>query len=198
MKNLKTIILSTLIMLFASCSKDNDSNANQTPATNSENYLQGFLTQSGFNQQTEEFINLSLGKESGLKFSPTVNGKINKIRVKLPATSTGLVVTIWESTTTNDATKLKEFTIPVNTANTEVVVDTDINLEANKNYCISHYTKSFYKRRRTDQNNANFPFIVGSIKILSSTQGSNSNPQFPDSPLLNNYWGDVTFDFVKK
>ncbi len=187
----KTIVAITATLFLFSCSKDDD-----RPNYSEENFLSGFLTNSGFSATTNSYINAG-NYEFGLEFTPLVKGKITSLKIKLPEVNNALRVTIWDKSTAT-ATVVRTETVNVTAANTEQSFDiTDLELTANHQYAITMNSNDWYDRRRTDASNATYPITSGNIRIDSYKYSSGSAQTYPTTLILNYYAGDISFNYLQ-
>lgn len=185
----KTIVAAAALILF-SCSKDDG------PSYTEENFMTGFMTNSGFNATTVTQIN-SGTYEFGLEFTPLVKGKITSLKVKLPDVNAALRVTIWDKSTAT-ATVVRTETVNVTTADTEQGFDiADLELTANHQYAITMNSNDWYERRRTGGTNVTYPITSGNIQIDNYKWISGATQAYPVNIALNYYAGDVSFNFIQ-
>ena len=185
-----TIGILALSIFTISCSKDDD----PLPAKAlfpEENFLQGYLTTSNFNQQvssqnTSEYYNY------GIAFKPKVNGTINSIVIKLPSSDGGVVVRIWKVST---QVLLKTIPVVVATNNLEVTIPIDkVPLLKDEEYIVTMKVNSCFVRKRTNGSSVTYPIEIDNIKITNVIDTSiNSYPG--NNSRLNYYFGDISFNF---
>lgn len=192
MKTLNIIIAITIFSLFSiSCSKDDESNPIIYPE---ENPLDAYLAGSGFNQRTDEIVNINYS-EYGFSFKPTVNGKINSLIVRMPDANPALKVTIWDAET---KTAIRTETIPIPGANgTAEKIINPIALKKGKEYYITRNSNDYYKRSRNDGSATTYPIVAGNITItgyayIGTAEGVST---FPTNLLNTDYAGDTSFKF---
>ncbi len=164
MKTIKIAIsILALIFLLTSCSKSDDSSV-APKVYPEENFLQGFLNNSGFVNPTSQASSMGFG----FQFKPKVNGKINSFVLKLPQVENEVRVTLKKEDVFSAA--IYDELINVTTSNTDFVkVITPIQLEKGVNYYLIVKTyNSFYKYSRTSSNQA---VISGNIEIIGSDFG---------------------------
>ncbi len=189
---MKKLILKSALIIFVSatllsCSKDDDG-----PNYQEENFLEGYLSSTDFNQKVTDYIN-SGSYEFGLEFTPLVNGVITSIRVELPDTNPSLKVTIWDKET---GTVLKTEIVNVASANTVYNFDiVDLALTKDKEYTITMNSNDWYKREKTDGINATYPITVGNIQINNYKWGSGNLQVYPGNTSSNYFAGDISFNF---
>lgn len=185
----KTILV-LLAITVSSCSKDDGPNYSE------ENFLSGFLTNSGFSAVTDSSVN-SGDYEFGLEFTPLVKGKITSLKVKLPASNSALRVTIWDKSTAT-ATVIRTETVNVTAADTEQGFDiADLELQANKQYAISMNSNDWYNHRRTGNTDVTYPITSGNIRIDNYKWISGTTQTYPTNIALSYYAGDVSFNFIQ-
>lgn len=185
----KTILAVVITIALSSCSKDDG------PSYNEENFMSGYLTNSGFSATTS-YIDAG-NYEFGLEFTPLVKGKITSLKVKLPAVNNALRVTIWDKSTST-AIVIRSETVNVTAADTEQGFDiADLELTANHQYAITMNSNDWYDHRRTDVSNTTYPITSGNIRIDSYKYSSGSAQTYPTTPVLYYYAGDVSFNFLQ-
>lgn len=194
MKIIKNLLgISILSVVFFSCSKDDD-NSTSAPAIVEQNPLSGYLSTTGFNQKTTNYVN-SGDYEFGITFIPLVNGKITTLMTKIPDVHTSMRITIWDKAT---ATILRTELIDVTSSGVEISkAISPLDLVKDKEYMITYNSNDWYDRRKTDGSNATYPVTVGDIKIMSYAYKSGTAQVLPDVVPGNYYAGDLTFKFVK-
>ena len=195
MKTIKTLFAILAIAIFSiSCSKSDDP-APVVPIPNPEvNPLSAYLIATGFSETTTNNVNAG-DYEFGLSFTPTVNGRITALVVKIPDANAALRMTIWNKTT---ATVLKTETINYATAGVEVTKAIDaVNLVAGTEYMVTFNSNDWYDRRRTANTNATYPLLVGDLSITGYAYKSGTAQSLPNFPQTNYYAGDISFKFQK-
>lgn len=156
--------------------------------------MDGYLSATGFSEQTTNVVNGG-DYEFGNEFIPTVKGKITSLKVKLPDINTALRITLWDKLTT---TVLKSETVNVAAANTSYTFDiADIDLVKDKEYTITMNSNDWIDRRKTSGANATYPVTLGNIKITSYKYKGGTAQAYPNSPQLNYYAGDLSFNFQR-
>lgn len=190
---MKTKILSLVsiaLLTLSSCNRDDD-----PKIYSEENPLEAYLTNTGFAQKITNFIN-SGNYEFGLKFTPTVKGKVNAITVKIPDAATNVRVTFWDAAS---KTVLKTETIPSISANTELkyTLSSSLNLEKDVQYMITFNANDWYKRNKTDNTAAAYPVTAGNIKIDGYSWISGTTQTFPTNNDTTYYAGDISFVFQR-
>jgi hypothetical protein len=190
MKTLKTTFAFLVIALFTiSCSKSDEA----TPTSKvypEENFLDGYLALSQFNQVTSD-ITLSAEGELGTEFTPLVTGKITNLKIKIPISNPALRITLWDKAA---VTIIKTETVNVATANTLFTFDiNDIDLVKNKAYIISANSASFYQRTKIGDTNTIYPITSGNIRVDGVKGGASQI--MPTNSVLNYYLGDFSFNF---
>ncbi len=190
---LKTSILIAFAFVTFSCSKS--SNDATTPVVYpEENFLDGYLTSSNFNQATVNKINQT-DYEFGNEFTPLVKGKITVLKVKLPDVRTDLRITIWDKVA---GTALRTETVNVATANTLLAFDiNDLELIKDKVYAITMNSNDWYDRRKTDGSSATYPLTIGNIKINNYLWINGTTATYPTNVALTYYAGDLSFNFQR-
>ncbi len=187
----QAIVLLVAAITVMSCSKDDDG-----PTYNEENFMNGFLINSGFSAITDATVNGG-SYEFGTEFTPLVKGKITSLKVKLPATNTTLRVTIWDKSTAI-ATVIRSETVNVTAADTEQGFDIpDLELSANHLYAITMNSDDWYNHRRTGNTDATYPVTSGNIRIDGYKWIGGTAQTYPTNIALNYYAGDVSFNFLQ-
>ena len=187
----KTILAVVITITLSSCSKDDDG-----PSYNEENFMAGFLTNSGFSDVTDATVNGG-SYEFGTEFTPLVKGKITSLKVKIPATNNALRVTIWDKSTAA-ATVIRSETVNVTAADTEQGFDiADLELSANHQYAITMNADDWYSHRRTGNTNATYPITSGNIRIDNYKWIGGTAQTYPTNIALTYYAGDVSFNFLQ-
>lgn len=185
----KAIVILITAITLVSCSKDDDG-----PTFNEENFMNGFLTNSGFSASTTNYINAG-SYEFGLEFTPLVKGKITSLKVKLPAVNNALRITIWDKVTT---TVIRTETVNVTAANTEQSFDvSDLELTANHQYAITMNSDDWYDHRRTGETEVTYPITSGNLRIDNYKWSSGTTQIYPTNISLTYYAGDVSFNFIQ-
>ncbi|WP_445710452.1 hypothetical protein [Flavobacterium sp.] len=188
---LSVIIVSTLSLV--SCSKDDEPNKDDNYQT--ENFLNAYLTKTGFNENVRETGGGFY--EFGLHFKSLNKGKIQKIRIKIPEVNNALRVTLWDS---NEQNVYWEQVFDINQANQEFVFDImDISLEKNKEYAISMNNNKWYEWSKNNSGTVTYPFVVGNIEIQNyGYSGVGTSQSFPIAQMPTDYYaGDLSFDFIR-
>lgn len=177
-------LLAIVLVGFGSCKKDKKSR--------SENFLNSYLEQSGFNQKSTDAGGFA--SEFGLFFTPLKPGAIKKIHVKIPGVQNSLRVTVWEVAANK---VLFSQVMNVSTANATTSLDVAaLSLQQNVEYAISINSIPFYRRTRNDAGNAAYPFTCGNIKVLNYKWANGTTQSLPANIALNYYGGDMSFDFL--
>jgi hypothetical protein len=199
MKTIQKTLLSFAILsiAFISCSKDEEPTPTPTPTPvvyQEENFLSSFLTQSKYNESTTEFTGAD--RESGIEFTPLVNGKIKALKIRMPRviSDTPTRLTLWDAIT---QVPLKTFYIQAQTAGVEAILEISpvVQLEKNKKYCFSIQHRSIYTRTATDNVPATFPIKCNNIQIDRLTFKLTTNQNYPNEIISDRYWGDYSFTF---
>jgi hypothetical protein len=187
----KTVALFAIIFLLFSCSKDDEA----TKVTyQEENFLSSLLVQSKYNENTTEFTGAD--RESGIEFTPLVSGNMKAIKIRMPQVLSNIPtrVTLWDAIT---QVPIKTFYIQAQTAGVETVLDINptVQLEKNKKYCFSIQHRSVYSRTANNNVQAVFPMNCNNIKIDRLTFKLTADQAYPNSAVLDRYWGDFSFVF---
>jgi hypothetical protein len=188
------LLITGICLFFASCKKDNPDPVPAPIIYPEQNPIPAYRTASGFDQQITPVINSS-SFEFGIRFTPTVKGKINSIIVRIPDTRAGLRVTIWDA-----ATKaiLRTETIDVITAGLETVKSiTPLQLLKDTEYLISMNSNDWYYRTRTDMSAAPYPIIAGDLKITGFGNVGGNTQSYPTTFETKQYSGDLSFMFQR-
>jgi hypothetical protein len=197
MKNIKTTIaILALFLITVSCSKKDDE-VTPAPITNPfpvENFLNGFLTSTGFNQETTNQLSTFGYYNYGTVFKPKVNGTINSVAIKLPSSDGDVVVRIWKVST---QALLKSFSVIVATNNLEVTTSIDkLPLLKDEEYIITMKVNSWFDRKKTNGSSISFPVDINNIKITGFISDSQNNfPSYIDRTDTSIYHGDISFNF---
>ncbi len=188
MKRIKFLVLPIFIILFIACSKDDD-------GSSKEDFLTGYLSQTQFDEETDEVIDFANDFEFGVEFRPTVNGEITEIKVKLPAERNDLRITLWNK---SDMSVLSTETLNISTAGETMVFDIeDIELNGGDEYAITMNSNDWYYREGTEENDANYPVTIGNIDVLAYIIENTSDQIYPTMSILNSYSGDLSFNFQR-
>ena len=188
----KTLLLTVLSISIFSCKKDDKQTA---PAFQEENFFEGYLAASGFNQSVITDIDLG-DYEFGLEFTPLVRGSITSLRVKLPEANPSLRITIWDKVA---GTIIKTEIANVALANTVYNFDiVDIVLTKDKEYAITMNSNDWYSREKTDGTNAAYPFTIGNIEINKYIWDDGKAQDYPLSSSVSYYSGDLSFNFLQQ
>jgi hypothetical protein len=182
-----------VILFFAACKKDNDD-----PVTYpEENFLEGYLKATGFNQFTE--INATGIATYAVFFTPKEKGVINTVHIGLPKAQSNIRVSLWDVSSGSEI-KTVSVTVFSDGTSTKAKVE-DWKLEKNKKYAISMNTTSSYDRRRTITTKVPYPVVVGNISIDAIKFGNPFVPfmpfNIPASTSESVYFGDLSFDFQR-
>lgn len=194
MKNLakKIIVVLALATVLSSCSKDD----NPTPSYTEENFMSGFLTNSGFSALTDNSVNNG-DYEFGLEFTPLVKGKITFLKIKLPEANNALRITIWDKSTATPSV-IRTETVNVTTIDAEQGFDiSDLELQANKQYAITMNSNDWYNHRRTGNTEATYPITSGNIRIDNYKWISGTTQMYPTNVATTYYAGDLSFNFIQ-
>jgi hypothetical protein len=183
---LDSIFAMSVFALFSmiSCNSDSE-NSIET------NFLGDYLQKTKFENKVTS-IKDGTSAEAGLFFTPTANGKITKLKVKIPDVNSALKITIWQGTTI-----VKTETVNVTKADTEQVFDiADISLTSGKEYAITMNSGDWYKRNITDESNVTYPITSGFFKINAFKKTDSTTPTLPTTTIANAYYGDLSFDYL--
>jgi hypothetical protein len=188
---IKSILVVTALFGILSCSKDDNG-----PTFSEENFMNGFLTNSGFSATTDNSVNGG-DYEFGLEFTPLVKGKITSLKVKLPDVNNAVRVTIWDKSTPT-ATVVRTETVNVTAADTEQSFDiADLELQTNKQYAITMNSNDWYNHRRTGSTDVTYPITSGNIRIDNYKWVFGTTQSYPTNTSLSYCAGDVSFNFVQ-
>ncbi|MEO8933034.1 MAG: hypothetical protein ABI295_01905 [Xanthomarina sp.] len=196
---MKKIILKSALLLFVSaavisCVSDDDTD-NLGPNYLQENFFEGYLINSGFNQKVTSDIDLG-DYEFGLEFKPLVAGYITSLRVQLPEANPLLRITIWDKVA---GTKIKTVILNVAASNTVYNVDIeDLVLVKDKEYAITMNSNDWYNREKTDGSEATYPITVGNIQINTYIWNDGSAQDYPTRTSKSYYSGDLSFNFLQR
>lgn len=159
-----------------------------------QNPLAGYLSASGFNQDTTQYVN-SGSYEFGISFKPMVDGKITAIIVKIPDIQMNMRVTIWDK---NSATILRTELMDITSSGVDITKNISaLTLVKNTEYMITFNSDDWYDRRKTDNSNVTYPFTVGDIFITGYAFVGGATQQIPTVSTFNYYAGDLSFKFQK-
>ncbi len=189
-KIFKTALILTLSVSLFSCKKDKD----EKPSYNEENFLEAYLTSTGFKEASEDFIN-SGSFEYGLEFTPTVKGKITSLSFKIPDANPALRVTIWDKAA---GTIFRTEIVNVATANVAYSFDiSDLELTKDKSYAITINSGDWYYRTKTDESAATYPITAGNIRIDNYIWVGGSTQAYPKNIADFYFAGDFSFNFLQ-
>lgn len=197
-KGLSLMVKSVLILLFSlliitGCRKDDE--PEQTVVYQEESPFQDFLSAIGYNTQSTK-IDDDYSWSLGLNFTPLVKGKINGVKVKLPAANPQLKITIWNALT---GTIIRTETVNVAAANTQYTFTfSPLELQKDQPYIISFLSDDFFIYQKTTGQNGTFPVKVGNINIEKTSYALSSNlytPTFPDKSEGSAAYGDLDMIF---
>ncbi|GAA4763228.1 MULTISPECIES: DUF4082 domain-containing protein [Flavobacterium] len=194
MKIIKNLLgISILSVVFFSCSKDDD-NSTSAPTIVEQNPLSGYLSTTGFNQKTTNYVN-SGDYEFGISFTPQANGKITALIAKIPDVRVGMRVTIWDKAT---ATILRTELVDVTSSGVEITkAITPLEVVKDTEYMITYNSNDWYDHRKNDSSVTTYPVTVGDVKITSYGYKAGTDQAVPNIFPANYYAGDLTFKFVK-
>lgn len=174
---------------ISNCSSDDD---NQ-PAFTDENPLAELLQQTGFDGEKITYIDDNNSYEIGFGFTPSVNGNLKSIVVKLPKIKNNLRVTIWDSET---QLPILTETVYVSQANQFITKSiTPLALEQGHAYAITMNTDQYYMWHRENQGAANWPVTCGNIVVTTVHSDIVTGHEFPNFGVINAYFGDCSFIF---
>lgn len=202
MKNLTSIqkisfaVLTFLALAITSCSKDEETQI-VPPTMTTQNPLDGYLVDTGYNQQTVPNTNDGRSYEFGVSFSPLVNGKLTAIVVKIPDVNPNLRVTIWNKATGGI---LRTELVNVSSSGVEITKTiSPIEVTTDKEYVITMNSNDYYRRSKTNNSPATYPVTVGDIKITSYALRIGTEQIMPIASTASNwlYSGDLSFEFQK-
>ncbi len=188
---IKNTYLSFLMASSLCLSCSNDSN-NNTTTYSEENPLPGFLSVTGFNNKTITYIDDNTAYECGLEFTPTVNGNINAIVLKIPKTVNNIRVTIWDAETISPI-RTEYVNVTVANANNRKNIS-PIQLTANHIYAITMNTHNYYIKHN-DYQSVSYPITSGHIIINKTLHHPEVNQVLPTFAPVNAHQGDCSFIF---
>ncbi len=187
------LILMLTLFIFTGCRKDDD--PEPPKVYQEESPMQGFLSTIGYNTQYTK-INDFVAWNLGLNFTPLVKGKINGVKVKLPAANPALKVTIWDAAS---GTNIRTETVNVAAASTLYTFTfSPVELEKDKKYIISFLSDDFYGYKKSNSADGAFPVTVGNIRIDKTSYksaGTGTNPVFPAESESYTAYGDLDMIF---
>ena len=188
-KSIKILCIAFVIFGF-SCSKKED----PKPAFQEENFLQGYLTATGFNEQTSTNSYLDT-YDFGLEFTPLVTGAITSLHVKLPVAANAVQIIIWDK---ENGIILKTETIDVTVVD-KVFSKTIANIPLTKGkfYAITVRSKDVYFRSKTSSGSAIYPVTISNIKITDNIAKLATSSGYPPPLGYFNYLGDASFNFIQ-
>lgn len=188
MKSFLKIALIVLVATLSGCSSDSNS-----ATFTDENPLAELLGFTGFNEERITYTDDNNSYEIGFGFTPSVNGNLKSIVVKLPKIKSDLRVTIWDSQT---QTPLVTETVNVNQANQFITKNiTPLALEQGHAYAITMNTDQYYMWHRLNQGAAQWPVTCGNIVVTTVHSDIVSDHEFPNFGVINAYFGDCSFIF---
>lgn len=187
-KVLKAALILTLSVSLFSCKKDKD----EKPSYNEENFLDGYLAATRFDESKTNFIN-NVEYEFGLEFTPTVKGKITALHVKLPDPNETYRVTIWDK---DAKTVLRTEMFNITTADKNYRFDiSDLELAKDKQYAITANSNDWYTREIKDRSATTYPVSVGNITITNFIYLKGATQTYPTTSSKVYYAGDLSFSF---
>ena len=188
---LNAILLATIFAGNVSCSNDDNASTPAPVVFAEENPLQKYITTSGFST-TSNAVNAG-NYEFGIRFKPTVNGKINKIFVKIPDAQTNVRVTIWD---VSEGIIYRTEKIAAVTA--DVMASKSISplsLKKDKEYMITFNTNDWYRKSKADNSATTYPITAGNISITGYGWVSGTAQTYPTNFETTYYAGDLSFAF---
>ena len=199
-KNVLVVLFTIIFISVASCSKsDEPAPVKPVVVYQEENFLDGYLASSGFNQTYTNTID-GAQNEIGTEFTPIVNGKITSITIRIPAPTNNFNITVWDKATKSVLKTISSgFSppFPANTILTIPIPDLNLNLIKNKEYAITMNTNDWYNHKRTDGTAVTYPITVGNIKILSYKYIAGTTGAYPTTENNTVYSGDLSFNFIR-
>ena len=189
MKKTKSIFFILAAALTLSCSND-DGGARK------ENPLDAFLVNSGFNQNVTNTLNTS-NFVTGFRFSPTANGKISAITLKIPEGDELVKVNIWK---VDGAVLMHSENMVIPSANVTVTKTFPaINVNADQDYVICMHTNDAYTHSRNGSTAATYPVTAGNIIIKQYLVDPDFGGDFiPTAGGVSTFNGDLSFIYQKK
>jgi len=155
------------------------------------NFLSDYLKLTKFENKVTSIKNGN-SMEAGLFFTPSADGKITKLKVKIPDVNNALKITLWKGPTI-----LKTETVNVTKADTEQVFDiSDVMLTKGTEYAITMNSNDWYKRTITDGSNATYPSAIGFLKFTAFKTIDGTSQTLPTTSVSNAYYGDLSFDYL--
>lgn len=196
MNKIKSIFIVLVFSIFTfSCSKDDDTLVLPVIEYAEENPLNGYLETSGYNQDQVSSIDNPSIVEAGFSFKPVFNGKINSLKVWIPASNNSLRVTIWDNET---QTAIRTEIVNVTSANVPSIKTIEpLFLLKNKEYTITMNSNDYYIKTKTDGTAAEYPIAVGNIVITSYREGYGAAQTFPQGTQPDYYNGNCSFSFQR-
>lgn len=187
---LKLTLLSLALFFASSCSKSDD--PAPQPVYGEENPYQTYLNSAGFTL-VQNFLN-SGDYEFGLKFKPKVNGKINKLVVKIPDNQSNLRVTLWDASVTPKVVIATEviYSVAAGVETTKSI--SPIALSANKEYMLTMNANDWYKKYKSS-GSATYPIDAGNISITGYAWISGAAQTYPTNVDNTYNAGDLSFVF---
>jgi hypothetical protein len=197
MKSLKIILATlTLIVTASACSKSDDSPAATAPIIYpEENFFNGYLNITGFNQVSGSVNGGDFFSES-LEFSALETGKINSFFFKVPNNLQSVTISIADGTTDTTIDTYGFVSGTYNVGSIQNIPTTSpIQLVKDKRYKIRLLSRSSYERKRTDDGNVTYPIVVGNIKLWNFTEKNITSGV--TTPFASRYYGDFGFTFQR-
>ena len=183
-----------LMLTLTNCKKEKKPSNNSTPTVAEQNPLSGYLSASGFDEDTNAVVNGG-DFEFGLKFIPAVSGKMTAIIVKIPDVNTNVKVTIWDAATTDI---LRTELVQITSSGVDIMKTiSPLNLTAGTEYMISMNSNDWYNYTKADNSFATYPVTSGDFSITGYGYSSGNEQLFPSTNSTSYYAGDLSFKFQK-
>ena len=191
MKKISLVGLLFMAILLG-CKKDK---TEQDIVYSEENTFENLRTSIAQNSTINNVLNSAYYFEVGSSFKSLVKGNIKTLYVRIPDTSSILIVTIWDKST---QAKLLQTTVNITNSNTERVLDiTPIAIEPNKEYIISMKTNDYYLYKKSGSTLISYPFTSGNIIYTATVSADPLTPGVMPTTAFNQgtYFGEVHFKF---
>lgn len=193
MKTTKLIVffaLSLSLTIMSACKKDND----PAPVFETEYPLDTYLTKAGFTE-----ITVNNGGETfyefGYSFIPQVNGKIDSIKLAIPANMENVRVTLWEKENKEVVATWIVGNVWIDAPVSHSVASTP--LTKGVEYMITVNSTAWFMHKRKDETDAKYPIFAGSVNITGYASGLGTEQKMPENEGFNRYSGDVGFYFIQ-